>query len=649
MAEDAHSEQSIPPASGNAGAAFATLGAASREKADRFLEEQTNLARKQAAVADLQIADLKREDRLRHWSIRVRHISDILKLAFELGAAFVILALAGFIGLVFWNAAHDRALVIEAFNVPADMAANGLTGQVVATQLESRLVWMQTHTDTMRAASTFKNNWTDNIKVQIPDTGVSVDEAYRALVGWLGHQTHITGAVWRARGRLTIAVRSGAAAYELAGSEASLQELITKAAERVYRNTQPYRYGVLLMEQGKPEAQAVFRDLALNGPKNERPWAWMGWGLTMTGDLKGQLEKERMASSLEPGLPNFASDLADAEFNLGHDEAGLAAARKTVEQFRQPDSAWQLAADAANILEIMKSVTVAEILGDYRTAGDLDRRLEQMPDYYGSAKTGATLRSLDLAREHDTTASLRRDPGDVSTFAADGGYGLPPSVAYLRAALLERWREALDDLLAVQRLPLLADPNVKSTLPFAYWPWLADAYAHNGMFAFAHVLIDRTPHDCYLCMRMHGDIDAQQKRWGGATYWFARAVKDAPSIPFAYADWGGMLLAKGDVDAAIEKFRAARAKGPHFADPLELWGEALMRKNRSDLAIAKFAEADKYAPNWGRLHLKWGEALIYAGQRDAAARQFAIAAHLDLSAGDKAELARASAGQEIPD
>jgi tetratricopeptide (TPR) repeat protein len=110
-----------------------------------------------------------------------------------------------------------------------------------------------------------------------------------------------------------------------------------------------------------------------------------------------------------------------------------------------------------------------------------------------------------------------------------------------------------------------------------------------------------------------------------------------------------MLLAKGDVDAAIEKFRAARAKGPHFADPLELWGEALMRKNRSDLAIAKFAEADKYAPNWGRLHLKWGEALIYAGQRDAAARQFAIAAHLDLSAGDKAELARASAGQEIPD
>src|SRR5256885_1482147 len=124
MAEDS-AERAAPPADG--GAAFAALAAASREKADRFLEEQTNLARKQAAVADLQIADLKREDRLRHWSIRVRHISDVLKLAFEFGAALVILALAGFIGIAVWSAAHDRALVIEAFNVPSDMAANGLT------------------------------------------------------------------------------------------------------------------------------------------------------------------------------------------------------------------------------------------------------------------------------------------------------------------------------------------------------------------------------------------------------------------------------------------------------------------------------------------------------------------------------------------
>jgi tetratricopeptide (TPR) repeat protein len=598
------------------------------------------LLSRQIAISDLQIQDMRREDHLRHWSLRVRHISDVFKLSFEFGAALVLSALAVSLTIAIWTAAHDRALVIEAFNVPSDMAANGLTGQVVATQLESRLAWMQSHTDTMRAAETFKNSWTNDIKVQIPDTGVSISEAYRALVGWLGHQTHIGGAIWRAQDRLTIAVRSGANTFEFTGHEATLPDLIAKAAERVYRETQPYRYGVLLMEQGRPEARAVFRDLALNGPANEKPWAWMGWGLTMTGDLKGQLEKERVAASLEPGLPNFASDLADAEFNLGHDEAGLAASRKTIELFRRHDSAGQLAIHAAKVLVVMKSATIAEILGDYHTAIDFDRQLAQQPEFYRSASTGVVLQSLDLARQHDIAASLRHDPGAVSTLAASGGYGLPPSIAFSRATLLARWREALNILLAVQRLPILADPDVKSTLPYNFWPWLADTYAHNDMFLAAHALIDRTPLDCYLCVRMRGRIDAAETQWRGAAYWFARAARQAPSIPFAYTDWGEMLMARGDLDGAIAKFAIAHKKGPHFADPLEMWGEALIAENRSDLALAKFEEANKYAPNWGRLHLKWGEALLWSGDKAAAQKQFAVAATLDLTPSEKSEPAR---------
>jgi tetratricopeptide (TPR) repeat protein len=101
-----------------------------------------------------------------------------------------------------------------------------------------------------------------------------------------------------------------------------------------------------------------------------------------------------------------------------------------------------------------------------------------------------------------------------------------------------------------------------------------------------------------------------------------------------------MLLAKGDIDGAIAKFKSANEKGPRFADPLEMWGEALMLKNRSDLALAKFAEAAKYAPDWGRLHLKWGEALAYTGKKDDAKKEFAISAGLDLSTADKAALER---------
>jgi tetratricopeptide (TPR) repeat protein len=163
------------------------------------------------------------------------------------------------------------------------------------------------------------------------------------------------------------------------------------------------------------------------------------------------------------------------------------------------------------------------------------------------------------------------------------------------------------------------------------------------MFLAAHAVIDRTPLDCYLCLRVRGKIDVQEQRWPGAAYWFARATRLAPSIPFAYLDWGAMLMAKGDLDDAIAKFSLAHDKAPHFADPLEMWGEALIAKNRSDLALAKFEEADKYAPSWGRLHLKWGEALLYTGRGGEAGKQFAIASKLDLSASDRTALARVRA------
>ena len=65
--------------------AFA-MGAASREEADAFLRKQGRLAEEQTVLVRLQAEDLRREDRLHHWSLRVHHVSDAMQLAFELAA-----------------------------------------------------------------------------------------------------------------------------------------------------------------------------------------------------------------------------------------------------------------------------------------------------------------------------------------------------------------------------------------------------------------------------------------------------------------------------------------------------------------------------------------------------------------------------------
>jgi tetratricopeptide (TPR) repeat protein len=258
--------------------------------------------------------------------------------------------------------------------------------------------------------------------------------------------------------------------------------------------------------------------------------------------------------------------------------------------------------------------------------------------------------SWENAFENDvSTCGSLHDWGCVQT----AWQALPPAnnpllmigrIANLQLAemFLEHWQSAVRESgkLSAQLSKLGAQGAVFMRLDED--PFLAFVDANLGDFRDAHALLDRTPADCVVCLRLRGRIDALQQNWTGADYWFQRAVAAAPSVPFGDTDWGQMLLMKGDPDGAIAKFTQAHAKGPHYADPLEMWGEALMLKNRSDLALAKFSEAGKYAPNWGRLHLKWGEALLYTGQPEAAKKQFARAAELDMPARERAELKRVS-------
>jgi tetratricopeptide (TPR) repeat protein len=207
----------------------------------------------------------------------------------------------------------------------------------------------------------------------------------------------------------------------------------------------------------------------------------------------------------------------------------------------------------------------------------------------------------------------------------------------------QNWAGVLSDADAFA--PVLQKyPGLRSVLPTETVPLTAYAEARLGKIADAEKQIAAMPADCYDCLIARARIAELEGQHGRADYWFARAIDGQKSIPRAYAFWGEALLERSNPDGAIAKFTLANQKGPKFADPFEGWGEALMKKNRSDLALAKFEEAEKYAPNWGRLHLKWGEALFYTRHKDEAQKQFALAAGLDLSSADKAELVRQTQG-----
>ncbi|MEI9932871.1 MAG: hypothetical protein WDM89_20620 [Rhizomicrobium sp.] len=640
MADDEIGDGKGPSGRPDAAAIHAALSGGS--------EEAREYLRKQSRLADLQIADLEREDKIRHQSLRIHHIGDLLKLGFELAAALVVLAVVVVAGAAVWSAAHDDSVVIDAFRMPADIAQRGMSGDVVANQFLDRLAQLQAETDSSRAPGTYASDWGKDIKVEIPNTGVSIGEAYRYLAGWLGHQTHISGEVWHTEDGIALTIRTNNnSSLAFAGRERDLGALLMHAAESVYGQTQPYRYAVYLTIHGRgAEEEKILRGLVLDGPDSEKPWAYTLWSFSATG--AEALHRAREAVALAPDLPLALNNLSDLEAWAGHDERELQVSRAT-QRALGGRGATLVIPRAAAVIGVQSDADISEESGDFPKALAAYEKLASMPDFEGSRSVAHIMGAADAAIGHDLARSHRfleayRDVDQVAHATIGYGWQLPN----FRFAQFEQfvavgdWTSARADIEAALASPEAKGVATQTFLPAQVWPFLALAEAKTGDLNAARHEIDRTPLDCYLCLRVRGQIAAEQKNWNGSTGWFARAVSSAPSIPFAYSEWGRMLMAKGDLDGAVAKFEIAHKKGPHFADPLAMWGEALIAKNRSDLALAKFEEAGKYAPHWGRLHLKWGEALWWAGKHDEAKKQFVIAAPLDLTASEKSELAKVS-------
>jgi tetratricopeptide (TPR) repeat protein len=606
-------------------------------KAEAFLEKQGALSDRQSRLADLQIDSLAKQDEYELSHLRWRRFNDQMR-----GVGYAILMLTGVtlvavIGAAVLAAASDNGLVVESFSVPADFSERGQSGAAVAQHVLDRIAALQSQTVSVRAASSYSNNWGDDLKVQIPDTGVSLGEAYGYLVRWLGHQTRITGEIVRSDKGFAVTARAGSvAAHTFTGGD--LDTLLDKAAESIFADTQPYLYGVYLTSHDRnAESRAVLSALARsNASPSERAWAYSGLIYGNSDDPSAE-QWGRAAVALDPSLMLAHNNLSATAVRFGHSELGYHEALAAV-KLGESGADRALEPHAADVQKRVIGEEAYAAVGDYR---DAIREVYSDLATDWSSPRGRSMGLLvrDLAADHDLRSAKAMLPHIPPVPDNDSGAAKRQILAiYLAQAQIDA--EAQDWAAANRDVKAGVTALYKSRTSMTLLAQLPLARAKSGDITAARSLGSTLPADCYPCVEARANVETEAHDWPRAATLFADAVEQAPSIPFAYLDWGRMLMAKGDYNGAIAKFAEANQKGPHFADPLEMWGEALMLKGRSDLALAKFEEANKYAPNWGRLHLKGGEALFYAGRKDEARKQFAIAANLDLSVSDKTSLAR---------
>jgi tetratricopeptide (TPR) repeat protein len=563
-------------------------------RTEDFLIEQTQLLRVQKDHLNdehaLRLEHLRNQLREEN----VRRIGLRLRVSFQLFLVLIAIVIGVGIAIMIHDAVSSRSVVVESFDAPAALAERGLTGKVVASGVLDELNRLQSATRTTAVKRDLSTAWSSEVKLAVPETGVSISELSRLLKARFGHDLHINGDLVRSEvGGLALTVRGdGIAPKTFTGSAADLAKLTTDAAEYVYAQSEPAPWAYYLQNaQRNDEAIAFCRDRFASADRADRPYLLNVWANALAakgGSVRESLELYRSALKLKPdywvaynNVMNALWDLGDEEgaWRVGNDMRAAAGGRPG----RAPEVLYENWDSLTWNLEPWLNATIADVdagagLGSTTessaiTVGDIQARLhDPVAAELALQTTKEDAKDPTIAAiAHFVRGQLASEAGDTTKAASEMGAF---NTAY-------------------------SDPAVSSQYPgYNCWVALAEEAAGHPDKADAVLKTGGSFVDCY---RFRGDILDHRGDWVAAQKAYQDAVALAPDLPAGYYSWGVALAKHGDPAGAGAKLKDANRRAPHWADPLKAWGDVLAKQGKTKEALAKYDEALKYAPNWAAL------------------------------------------------
>ena len=592
--------------------AFAAALAEDHAKHDPDVARAAKLfLERQAFLIDAQTAELNEQGPLRLRQLhsqalegKLRRFGLKLRNALQVFMGFIIAAVAIGVMVMVFDAFNARSVVVDPFDAPPALAARGLTGRVVAGGVLDVLTRLQAATRGSSSARQLANAWTGDIKVEVPETGVSIGDLDRMLKARFGHDIHIDGdLVQTDTGGLALTIRGDRVLPKtFIGGAGDLDKLTTQAAEYIYGQSQPGLYETYLTDAGRNAEAVAFAKVAYaTAADTERPYILNGWAnawqnLGGTPAETGPLYDEavRLKPDFWVGYSNVMNvDMMrqdeESAWRLGVRMRSMAGGRPG----RAPDNLYQ---NLDNFTWNLLPWRDGQIADSQKHGG------------IGSALTASAPAIADVdQRLHDPAAAELQ----LQTAQADAS---DPSVAAMTHFVHGRIAAEAGDVASAAAemdafLTAFANPTVSSNYA-GYNCWVAPAEEAAGHPDKADSVLKSAGRyvDCY---RFRGDILDHRGDWAGAQKAYAQAVAIAPDLPAAYYSWGLALARHGDLAGAEVKLDAAHDRGPGWADPVKAEGDILARQGRWRDALGKYDAALKKAPAWAALH----------AARDAAARR----------------------------
>ncbi len=585
---------------------FAAAIAADHAKYDPAVASAaTDFLREQSRLLSAQVEELNEQRALRlshlvsqHREGKIRRAGQRIRLGMQAFVALVVAMIAIGVVVMVFDAFASRQVVVDAFKAPPALAARGVTGEVVASGVLDTLQKLQDATRSKDRQLTTSGAWASDVKVDVPETGVSIGEIIRLLHQRFGHDLHITGElVQTGSGGLSLTLRGdGVPAASFAGGPDDLAKLTVQAAEYAYGRSQPVQYATYLIDTGRFAEAIAFDQGAFPRARNDDERAQLAntWGNAYASLNQGgsAVEKWRLGMS-------FTQPRSQAWWKeWGNIVGGLSVGPAEEAGWRESHAMLQAAAAAPK----RERPDLLYLVNPAQMTWDLPLELQaNIADAKrnGGAGTQTTLQGPNIADIY----ALMHDPAQAQRYLASSDPN--DSVTKAEALLLQGYA-ALDRGDAPGALgPLqafwkawLADPNLQYTYNFAGC-YDGLALGLTGRLEEAEAIFKRVSWS--TCDALQGDVLAHAGDVAGAQKAWADSQRLRPDLPAVPLHRGLFELSQGQLRAAEADEAFAAGKAPHWADPWKAWGDVLAREGRWRQALAKYDEALKYAPAWVQL------------------------------------------------
>src|SRR6202167_5532167 len=223
------------------------------EKQSRLLEVQTRHLEDEHAARLHYLQGQAREVDIRRFGLRLR-------VGFQVFIALLATVIGIGIAIMIRDAIQSRSVVIDPFDAPPSLAADGINGKVLAAGLLDVLTRIQAATRTNAEHRNLSNAWTGDIAIEVPETGISIGQIERVLKARFGHDQHIDGDLVTTRsGGLALTVRgTGILPKTFTDGSGGGDKLLPQAGEYVYGQSQPGLWTAYLSNNNRNDEAIQF-------------------------------------------------------------------------------------------------------------------------------------------------------------------------------------------------------------------------------------------------------------------------------------------------------------------------------------------------------------------------------------------------------